>query len=81
MEIKDGGFAIKVKNLREAISVLRGEVCDSGLAPAINGQNDIIEAEKLIEEMFQLQILMDGQTKMLSEKIKEKKKTFIFKEK
>jgi len=81
MEIKDGGFAIKAKKLREGLSSVRADVCDSGLAAAINGVKDIVEAEELIAEMQQLQILMDGQIKMLREKINDKKKTFVVREK
>ena len=81
MEIKDGGFSMKSKELKEDLYKLYSSLNDSSLSSNIKGDIDCIQAEEMLELMGNVSHLLNAQMNAIHSKIDGKRKTFIVKNK
>ena len=81
MEIKDGCFSLKSKELKEDLHKLYSSLNDSSLSSNIKGDIDCIQAEEILELMGNVSYLLNAQMEAIKSKIDDKRKTFIIKNK
>lgn len=81
MEVKDGGFSLKSKELKEDLHKLYSSLNDSSLSSNIKGNIDCIQAEEILELMGNVSYLLNAQMEAIKSKIDDKRKTFIIKNK
>lgn len=81
MEIKDGGFVIKSKNLSDSVDRVFNDANDSSLTQSIKGPKDVAAAEKLLEQMQLAVDMLNCQMDNIKQQVNAKKKTFVIREK
>ncbi len=84
MDIKDGGFSLKTKELNDGLDHVIYSAYDSSIISSIKGAKDVASAKKLIKKMQEVVTQLNSLSHVIEEVVlqtEKKKPTFIIKEK
>lgn len=84
MDIKDGGFSLKTKELNDGLDHVIYSAYDSSIISSIKGAKDVASAKELIRKIQQVVAQLNSVSHELEKTVaqaEKKKPTFIIKEK